>query len=87
MTALSRASDALAVASRVARDPRRSADAGDAALLRARAHLALGHDAEARQDVELAQAALGTGLGPGHALTAEANALAVRLAAPSAPVP
>jgi tetratricopeptide (TPR) repeat protein len=87
VTALSRAGDALEVASGVARDPRRSADVGDAALLRARAHLALGHEADARRDLELARAALSAGLGPDHALTAEAAALAARLGPAQASVP
>lgn len=67
---------ALAFSQRLARDPRRSADVGEAALLLARARLAADpRAAEAASLLSLAHEALRNGLGPEHAATREAAGL------------
>ncbi len=72
--ALQRAREAVALAERVARDPARSADAGEARLCLARAEQAAGQPAA--DNARRAAEALRAGLGPTHALTREALALA-----------
>jgi hypothetical protein len=57
------ATEALEAARQVARDPRHSADVGEAAWLRAQARAALGRAAEAASDTALAHEALQRGLG------------------------
>jgi serine/threonine-protein kinase len=73
--AVATASDALAIARRIARDERASADVGEAALLRAQAYQALGRADEALADARLAAEALGAGLGPDHTTAAAAASL------------
>jgi serine/threonine-protein kinase len=72
--ALQRAGEAVAVAERVAREPRHSADCGEALLGLAQAERALGRPAAAT--ARRAAEALTHGLGATHALTREALALA-----------
>jgi hypothetical protein len=73
-TALQRAREAVAQAERVAREPRHSADVGEALLIQARIEQAAGRpDA---QTARRAAEALRHGLGASHALTREAQALA-----------
>ncbi len=69
------AGDAVAVATRIARDRTQSAEVGEAALLRVRALLAMGRASETAADVALAADALTHGLGADHALTRAAMAL------------
>jgi serine/threonine protein kinase len=72
---------ALAFSRRLARDQKRSADVGEAALLLARARLAADPRApEAAPLLSLASEALRSGLGPDHAATREAAALLAGLA-------
>jgi tetratricopeptide (TPR) repeat protein len=77
------AAAALDLAARTARDPRASADVGEAALLRAQAHQALGRANEARADAALAREALGSGLGPDHPLSADAAVMVAAVEATS----
>ena len=70
--------DAVAAAERVARDPQRSADVGEALLLLAQAQRAAGAGTDAAASAERAAVALSSGLGDAHSLTREARALAVR---------
>ncbi len=72
--ALQRAREALAIAERVARDPARSADVGEALLCLARAEQAAGRPPA--ESARRAAEALRAGLGASHALTREALALA-----------
>jgi hypothetical protein len=74
--ALQSAKDAVAAAERIARDPERSADVGEARLLLARAQQAAGAAHEASATARLAAAALSHGLGDNHALTRQALVLA-----------
>ena len=80
-TAVQYASDALELSTRIAREPRASADVGNAALLRAAALDSLGRRGEAMVDLELAQEALARGVGSGHADTRRAGLLAQQWAA------
>ena len=73
-TALLRARAAVAVAERVARDPARSADVGEAWLCLAHAEQAAGRPSA--ESARRAAEALRAGLGNAHARTAEALALA-----------
>jgi serine/threonine-protein kinase len=73
------ARDAVALFELDALDPARSADVGEAELVRARALLAGGDRAQARASARRAGACLRAGLGPDHARTREAEALAARL--------
>jgi serine/threonine protein kinase len=73
-TALQRAREAVAVAERVARDPARSADVGEALLCLARAEQAAGRPAA--ETARRAGVALRAGLGEAHAVTRQALALA-----------
>ncbi len=78
LLARERAASAAAVAERVARDPARSGDVGEALLLAARALQALGEHAAAVDGARRALPRLAAGLGEGHALTREALALSQR---------
>jgi hypothetical protein len=62
-------------AQRIARDPARSADVGEALLQLARVQRSLG-DAQAAVTAQRAAAALAAGLGVEHALVREAEAMA-----------
>ncbi|MEP7313733.1 MAG: serine/threonine-protein kinase [Pseudomonadota bacterium] len=73
--ALRLATDSLAIAESVARDPRQSADVGEALLALAAARGVLGDAAAARSNAERAVQALSNGLGPEHRTTREAMAL------------
>jgi len=70
------ADNAVTIAGRIARRPTASADVGQALLLRAQAHRALGDSALAATDLEAALPALTHGLGADHPDTAEARRLA-----------
>jgi serine/threonine protein kinase len=70
------ADNAVAIAGRMARRPTASADVGQALLLRAQAHRALGDGEQAAADLEAALPALTHGLGADHPDTAEARRLA-----------
>jgi eukaryotic-like serine/threonine-protein kinase len=72
--ALRRAREAVAMSERVAREPTRSADVGEALLVLARALQAAGRSAA--ETARRAAEALHAGLGASHALTREAVALA-----------
>ncbi len=72
--ALQRAREAVAMAERVAREPARSADVGEALLVLARVEQAAGRPAS--ESARRAGVALRAGLGESHALTREALALA-----------
>jgi len=74
--AQSRAERALAIARAVALEPDRSADVGEAWLALARAQLASGERAAARQSAARAASPLRAGRGEGHPRTREALALA-----------
>ena len=76
--AVDRASSALEVSKRVARDERKSADV-EAALLRAQAYAALDRPVDALADARLAVEALRNGLGSDHATTSSAEALVATL--------
>ena len=69
---------AVAAAQRVARDPGKSADVGEALLLLARAQQALGRPADAAATAARAVPSLAQGLSEDHPLTREARALAGR---------
>jgi hypothetical protein len=73
------ARDALRIAEGIARDPRQSADVGEAALVLAALHQTKGERAAARASVDRALEALGNGLGTEHPLTREAAALQAAL--------
>jgi tetratricopeptide (TPR) repeat protein len=73
------ARDALRIAEGIARDPRQSADVGEAALVLATLHRTKGDRSAARASVERALEALGNGLGAEHPLTREAAALQAAL--------
>jgi serine/threonine-protein kinase len=73
--ALSAAHEAVTVAERVARDPARSADVGEALLLLALAQRAA-NSGDAAATAQRAARALAAGLGDAHRLTREAAALA-----------
>ncbi|MEZ5285363.1 MAG: serine/threonine-protein kinase [Vicinamibacterales bacterium] len=77
------ATDALAIATTIARDPASSADVGEAALLRAQAQAALGEQTRADADAQFAAQALEASLGSDHASTAAARTLLSR--APATP--
>jgi serine/threonine protein kinase len=70
---------ALEYSRSIARDERRSADVGQAALLRAEALVDIQRNKEALQDALLAAEALKAGLGPQHADTTAAESLVKRL--------
>ena len=76
--AIAIASEAAAVSERAARDPAASADAGEALLLLAQAHHALGQLSESRAIAQRAAQSLAAGLSDDHRLTREALALAGR---------
>jgi hypothetical protein len=78
------ASEALTIARRDARHEDRSANVGLAALLRAESREKLGRRADALVDVALALRALTNALGPGHAESQRARALAASWAVPAA---
>ncbi len=67
------ATDGLGAATAAARDPRRSANVGQALLLRARARQMQDLEEPARQDAAEAVVALSAGLGPDHPETSEAR--------------
>ena len=69
------ANAAVAAADRVARDPRQSADAGEALLLLARAQRALGRRGDAVATARRAMIGLTAGLSSDHPLTREALAI------------
>jgi serine/threonine protein kinase len=69
------ASEAAAVSERVARDPASSADVGEALLLLAQAHRALGQLPESRAIAQRAARSLAAGLSDDHRLTREALTL------------
>ena len=71
-----RAADALAVSERVARDPAKSADVGEALLLLAQAQRLTGQSAASAATARRAAQSLSGGLGDAHSLTREARALA-----------
>ena len=73
--AASAAEEAVKIAEGLARVPGSSADVGEALLLRAQALLMQGHSSMARPLLERAIDALGSGLGPAHALTRRAREL------------
>jgi eukaryotic-like serine/threonine-protein kinase len=73
------ARDALRIAEGIARDPKQSADVGEAALVLAALHQTRGDRAAARASVDRALEALGNGLGAEHPLTREAAALQAAL--------
>jgi eukaryotic-like serine/threonine-protein kinase len=73
-----RAASALAVSERVARDPAKSADVGEALLLVARAQRVLGQNGASAETARRAARSLSGGLGEQHRLTQEALALAAR---------
>ena len=73
------ASDTLELSRRIARDEKRSADVGLAALARAHARSTQGRRSEAAEDAALAAAALRNGFGPDHADTVAAAALLDKL--------
>jgi eukaryotic-like serine/threonine-protein kinase len=66
-------------ASRIARDPARSADVGQALLIEATALTQLGKRDQARSAVDAAQVSLESGFGAEHPNTREAKALSKRL--------
>ena len=76
--ALSVASDAVAAAERVARDPARSADVGEALLLLAQAQGMAGNAEAASASAQRAASALANGLGAEHSLARAALALVAR---------
>jgi tetratricopeptide (TPR) repeat protein len=67
------ATDSLTAATATARDPSRSANVGQARLLRAKARHRQGLDGPAREDAEAAVAALAAGLGSDHPEAGEAR--------------
>ena len=71
-----RAADALAVSERVARDPAKSADVGEALLLLAQAQRVNGQASASASTARRAAQSLASGLGDAHSLTREARALA-----------
>ena len=73
------ATDGLSAATATARDARRSANVGQARLLRARARHMQGLDEPARQDAEAALEALSAALGADHPETREARELLASL--------
>ena len=75
---MSVASDAVAAAERVARDPARSADVGEALLLLAQAQGLAGNPEAASAGAQRAASALANGLGAEHSLARAALALVAR---------
>jgi MalT-like TPR region len=75
-SAQQRAADALAVSERVARDPAKSADVGEALLLLAQAQRLNAQTAASAATARRAAETLAGGLGDAHSLTREARALA-----------
>jgi hypothetical protein len=73
--AQTRATDAVAAAQHLARDPEKSADLGEALLLLAQAQQALGRHAEAVTSATRAASSLAAGLSEGHPLTRQALAI------------
>jgi hypothetical protein len=70
---------ALELATGVARDPQQSATVGEARLVLARAREAQHDRSGARQTIRGAASALGAGLAPDHPLALEAAAVEARL--------
>jgi tetratricopeptide (TPR) repeat protein len=81
------ATDSLEVVTALARDARRSADVGQARLLRAEARRRQGQAAAAREDATFAVAALEAGFGANHPETKRARALLAALSPPEAAAP
>jgi hypothetical protein len=75
-SAQQRAAEALAVSERVARDPAKSADVGEALLLLAQAQRLNGQAVASAATARRAAQSLAGGLGDAHSLTREARALA-----------
>jgi tetratricopeptide (TPR) repeat protein len=73
--ALQAATDAVAMAQRVARDPARSADFGEALLLLAQAQRSAGDAAHSASTAQRAAVSLAAGLGENHPLTREARSM------------
>ena len=73
--ALQAAADAVAMAQRVARDPARSADVGEALLLLAQAQRNTGDATRSTTTAQRAAASLAVGLGENHALTRAARSM------------
>ena len=71
-----RAAEALAVSERVARDPAKSADVGEALLLLAQAQRLTGQTAASAANAKRAAQSLAGGLGDAHSLAREARLLA-----------
>jgi tetratricopeptide (TPR) repeat protein len=69
------AREGLRITESIAREPRESADVGEALLMMAAAQSAKGNRADARRSIERAIEALSNGLGADHRLTQEAKAL------------
>jgi len=69
------AADSLAIAVSIARDPKLSADVGQSKMMRAKARIARGNPAGARDDLEQAVESLTNGFGPDHEELREARAL------------
>lgn len=75
------ATESAAIATRVARDPRKSADVGQAGRLRARALLLEGNTEAAREQLPSSIEALEYGFGADHPETREARAMLAELEA------
>jgi len=73
--ALHAADEAVAMAQRVARDPARSADFGEALLLLAHAQRSAGDAAHSASTAQRAAVSLAAGLGENHRLTREARSM------------
>jgi serine/threonine-protein kinase len=73
--ALHAADEAVAMAERVARDPARSADVGEALLLLARAQRDVGDAIHSETTAQRAATSLASGLGENHALTRAARSM------------
>jgi eukaryotic-like serine/threonine-protein kinase len=71
---------ALRISEGIAREPRQSADVGEALLTLASVHRARGDRVGAKSDIDRATEALSNGFGPDHRLTREALALQAALA-------